>query len=105
LTILIPATSNTPLLPLFLPGVPLLLALLALSYTLMTAPRPRQGHGLAFLSIAALAATVTFFISCRGGSQSGGSSTVGTPPATYAVTVNGSSGSLQHAVTITLIVQ
>ncbi len=43
------------------------------------------------------------FVGCSGGSSTPGQS--GTPPGTYTITISGTSGSLQHKNTVTLVVQ
>ncbi len=82
-------------------GQPLLLWLLgfALVASLLGGMRRRARLGFAMMVFLVLLAAA-----CGGGGAGGGAGSPGTPPGTYTLTVNGTSGSLSHNATVTLIV-
>ncbi len=88
--------------PLYVMSV-FLLGLAAITM-LLSLKKPRQKLSPRLL-LGTVAAFLLLQLACGGGGGGGGSSRPGTPSGTFVFTVTGTSGSLQHSSTATLIVQ
>ena len=74
-------------------------------FGMMLAGRRRRNNKLVALFVMVIVlASLLFMAGCAGGTGIA-RQTQGTQPGTYAITVSGTSGALQHSVPLTLIVQ